>query len=293
MARYIPQSKINILQTTGTEFVVESTNRAYQGSYIEYSDGSFFAGSNPENPGERLIRKKNINNSFGISNNNRKYRNLKKTIYNNLSKVIPIPPSKPIPTNNDYKNGYFTRYFCKRTNEKINYFEIDKNTYISIFNKDPKYDYNLYVVGELKWTIIKPNSTSVETINKNTLDLISVDFPLIELLFSNLNEHEAPYTEGGEFTIGKTRKNYIGYYHFHPEFGYAMEGAFHVPTKHRRLFKVRKRAKEEISDREISRSVSQTPRVTTPTRIEPTPVTPTSTPSVAPSRPSSGGGGGY
>ena len=103
MARYIPQSKINILQTTGTEFVVESTNRAYQGSYIEYSDGSFFAGNNPENPGGRLIRKKIINNSFGISNNNTKYRNLKKTIYNNLSKVIPIPPSKPLPTNNDYK----------------------------------------------------------------------------------------------------------------------------------------------------------------------------------------------
>ena len=72
-----------------------------------------------------------------------------------------------------------------------------------------------------------------------------------------------------------------------------MEGAFHIPTKHRRLFKSLKTAKEEISDREISRSVSQTPRITTPTRVAPTPVTPTSTPSVAPSRPSSGGGGGY
>ena len=71
-----------------------------------------------------------------------------------------------------------------------------------------------------------------------------------------------------------------------------MEGPFHIPEKHRRLFE-----KEERIDRgaiqTISRSISQTPRVTTPTRVAPTPVTPTSTPSVAPSRPSSGGGGGY
>ena len=51
-----------------------------------------------------------------------------------------------------------------------------------------------------------------------------------------------------------------------------MEGPFHIPEKHRRLFE-----KEERIDRgaiqTISRSISQTPRVTTPTRVAPTPVT--------------------
>ena len=162
-----------------------------------------------------------------------------------------------------------------------------------MLNKNNKFDFNLYIVGSIKWNIIRTNSTLVQEVNKGILNLKAQDFPFIETLFTNLNEHEPPYTEGNElFTrIGKKEVSYVGYYHFHPNRGFAMEGPFHIPEKHKRLFE-----KEKIdrgATQTIDRSVSQTPRVTTPTCVAPTPVTPTSTPSIAPSRPSSGGGGGY
>ena len=294
MARYTPKSKISVLQTNGNEFLVESTKAPFQGTYMEFSNGTFFAGSDPQRKGQRLIRIEVLKDNFESGFNNMKYNNLKPNIYKNLSKIDSIPPSKPEPTVEDYKRGYFIRYFCKRANEQINYFEIDKSTYNALLNKNNKFDFNLYIVGSIKWNIIRTNSTLVQEVNKGILNLKSQDFPFIETLFTNLNEYEPPYTEGNELFIrtGKKEVSYVGYYHFHPNRGFAMEGPFHIPEKHRRLFE-----KEERIDRgaiqTISRSISQTPRVTTPTRVAPTPVTPTSTPSVAPSRPSSGGGGGY
>ena len=74
MAQYIPKSKVSILETTGTEFIVNSTKAPYKGKYMELSNGSFFAGSNPNNPGNKLIKIKKLNNSFGVSLNNKKYR---------------------------------------------------------------------------------------------------------------------------------------------------------------------------------------------------------------------------
>ena len=292
MEKYIPKSKINILQTTGMEFIVQSTGNPYKGTYIELSDGTFFTGNNPNKLGKKLIRKKILNNSFGISSNNSKYRRLKKPIHEDLSKVGSIPPSKPNPTINDLKNGYFIRYFCRRINEEKNYFEINKETYTLLINKDPKYDSNLYTIGSIKWNLIRTSIESVEMINKKLLNLKSMEFPFIETLFTNLNEYEPPYTEGNEFTIGKNQTNYIGYYHSHPEFGYVMEGAFHVPTKHKRLFKKQEKI-DKGATQTMDRSTNQTSRVTTPTRVTSTPVTSTSTPRVTPSRPSYGGGGGY
>ena len=81
---------------------------------------------------------------------------------------------------NDIDRGYFTRYFCKRANEKINYFEISEETYSLLLNEDPKYDFNLYTIGSLEWALKEINSISQEEINKNTLDSKQIDFPLIK-----------------------------------------------------------------------------------------------------------------
>ena len=110
MAKYIPKSKVSILQTTGNEFVIKSTNQPYKGTYMELSNGTFFVGNNPQKPGEKLLKRKPVGSSFGISKNNSTYRKINRPIYNSLSQIIPIPPSKPTPTNEDYKKGYFTRY---------------------------------------------------------------------------------------------------------------------------------------------------------------------------------------
>ena len=86
MTRYIPKSKVNILQTTGNEFVIASTSQPYIGNYIELSNGTFFAGNNPQKPGEELLKRQELNVSFGRSKNNRIYRKLKRPTHDNLAK---------------------------------------------------------------------------------------------------------------------------------------------------------------------------------------------------------------
>ena len=116
MARYTPKSKISVSQTNGNEFLVESTKAPFQGTYMEFSNGTFFAGSDPQRKGQRLIRIEVLKDNFESGFNNMKYNNLKPNIYKNLSKIDSIPPSKPEPTVEDYKRGYFIRYFCKILN---------------------------------------------------------------------------------------------------------------------------------------------------------------------------------
>ena len=86
MARYIPKSKVSILETTGNEFIIASTKQPYKGKYMELSDGTFFAGNNPQNPGEELLKRQELNVSFGRSKNNSTYRKLQRPIYNELAK---------------------------------------------------------------------------------------------------------------------------------------------------------------------------------------------------------------
>ena len=196
MAGYIPKSKVSILKTTGLEFVKLSNNEPYQGDYIEFSNGTFYAGNNSSNLGEQLIKRVPLSNNFEPGANNNQYKELKRTIHNNLSRITFIHPFKPEPTSDDIDRGYLIRYFCKRVNEQINYFEISKKTYDLLLNKDPKYDYNLYSIGNLRWALIETNSISQEEINKNILDSKQKDFPFVNLLFSNLSEFAPLYTDG-------------------------------------------------------------------------------------------------
>ena len=190
MARYIPKSKVSILQTPGNKFVIASTNQPYQGSYMELSDGSYFAGNNPQKPGEELIIKKPLAINFESGENNDLYIKLKENIYNNLSKTISIPVSKPKPTAKDYDRGYFTRYFCKRANNQFDYIEIDKKTYNVLVSKDPKYDFNLYEVGNIKWALSDTPTKTVNQINRNNINLKANIYPFLIILFDDLSEYE-------------------------------------------------------------------------------------------------------
>ena len=190
MERYIPKSKVSILQTPGNKLVIASTNQPYQGSYMELSDGRYFAGNNPQKPGEELIHKKPLAINFESGKNNDLYIKLKENIYNNLSKTTSIPVSKPKPTAKDYDRGYFTRYFCKRANNQFDYIEIDKKTYNALASQDPKYDFNLYQVGNIKWALSETPTKTVDKINRNNIKLKANIYPFLIILFDNLSEYE-------------------------------------------------------------------------------------------------------
>ena len=237
MAKYIPKSKVSILQTTGTEFVNVSTNQLHIGSYMELSNGTFFAGSNPSNPGEKLLRIKPQNTTFAVSKNNTKYRKLKRPIYDELSKKLNIPILKPQPITKDYEQGYFTRYFCKRTNDKFNYFEISKKTYDNLINQNDKYDYNLHIIGEIKWVLLDTPFDFMSAINNTNIKLLLDTYPYLNILFNNINEYEPLHTKAYKEKLYKKDKTlYTGYFHVHPTNGSFMEGPFHSTKLHKRIF---------------------------------------------------------
>ena len=128
---YIPKSKINILNTSGGEFVLKSTNQEYIGDYIELSNGKFYAGNNSQKLDEELIIPL-TSNKLGNSRNNLIYSNLKPKKANFLAKVKTIYPTKTLPTQEDYNKGYYTRYFIKKVNEPKGYIEVNVDVFDSI-----------------------------------------------------------------------------------------------------------------------------------------------------------------
>ena len=208
---------------------------------MEVSNGKYYAGTNNINPTHELILNdlvKDGRNDFGGSRDAILYHFLKSNIKKFLDNTRSIPVVKNTPTANDYQKGYYRRYFSKKVNE-TKYLEIDKNTYDDISNKKGTYDYNLYSVGSLVWTIKGPDIHK-----KNALEIkkAEINNPNIFYLFPILNEFMEPTTEvqedlftnGGELYYG-TGAEYQGPYHIHPMQG-PMVGAKHPPYPHPKLY---------------------------------------------------------
>ena len=189
----------------------------------------------------------NLNNSlnnfpsdnFPVSNNivvhNGIYNNVKSNIYNTLNNNQSPPFIKILPTEQNYINGNYIRYFAKKTNGSDFYIEINKTIYDSFFNKKKIFDTNLYIVSRIKWDL----SINAREINTNNLNRYKKSFPNIELLFNDPIEY-APvgrsnlYAEAGElYYIDGTP--YIGEYHEHPTKG-PMVGAIHKAEPHNNLY---------------------------------------------------------
>ncbi len=189
----------------------------------------------------------NLNNSlnqfptenFPVSNNivvhDGVYNNIKTNIYNRLNTNQSPISTKILPSEQDYINGSYIRYFAKKVNSLNYYIEIDKTTYNSIKKREKTFDVNLYIVSKIKWDL----SISAREININNLNRYKKPFPYIELLFNDPIEY-APvgranlYAEAGElYYIDGT--SYIGEYHIHPTKG-PMVGAIHKAEPHDDLY---------------------------------------------------------
>ena len=236
---YLPKSKINIKEATQSdEFITKSQNKSYIGPYIETSNGRYFAGTNITKKGEEIIKKERTATNFGDSTDFKKYTKIKSSPYNFLVKTKPIPAFKNVPTEKDYKRGYYNRYFSARVNQQFGYQEISFKTYKSINSENEEYDHYLHDVGLIKWAL----NENVYQTNQNNLKTLERTFPFISNLFSILNEFHRPTlqvqtnldTEGGElYYINGTE--YIGPYHIHPTEG-PMVGEIHTQSSHPKLY---------------------------------------------------------
>jgi hypothetical protein len=238
---YIPKSKITIKNTHNGSLVYKDTKDPYIGTYIQTSKGKYYVGTSNTNLGPELILNDLVDggrNTFGGSKDTVIYHHLKSNIKKFLNNTHPVPVVKSTPTESDYKKGYYRRYFAKRVNGN-QYLEIDKEIYNDIYNKKGRYDYNLYNVGSLIWSI---KGKDVFRINSLEIKKTEINFPNIFYLFPILNEFLDPtteiqenlHTDGGELYYGDSTE-YIGSYHIHPVQG-PMEGSIHTMSPHPKLY---------------------------------------------------------
>jgi len=190
---YYPKSQIiPNLSTNGDEFNT-SGGDPYKGKYYKTSDGKFFSGANPnDKPNNQLFQKTPSNltlnsittpvpksqdkflpsqESEPFSSNmyiiDSGYYKSKPELWDR--KDAPRPPrySKPLPTSKDYENGYFDRFYVRKSNE-YKYIEVSNKEYQLFLEKTKEVQYNLYFPFKMLWKL-KGNKTEVYEVNKKTV----------------------------------------------------------------------------------------------------------------------------
>jgi len=312
---YYPLSQIKTnLYTNGNGFVtnVNNPDTIYKGYYWKTSSGKYFTGKTPQDkPNTELFLKQQINfnqysdiainlilNSIATNggseiNGGDNIEGGNPTVLDYIAlKNIPkgtvqfIPYYNPqIPTQQNYQNGEFRRFFCKKTNEII-YIEIDVTQYNKLISKNPEILWQLYLPYNITWQLTG-DKQQVAKVNKNMVELASknLKLPSFNLYikedytkYYQYTEASNLYTAGGEF---KTEKgvNYVGFYHIHNSKG-PMVGKIHTIEPHGYLF--------PINENIISRI-----QTLTPSSISGSNTTPTYTPNNTNIGGGGGGGGGY
>ena len=210
MARYYPKSQLRTnLFTNGNEFKASKkenssfeynksnpqfskSNNTYIGPYHQTSEGLSFTGKTPNNssillypiplnvsPSENL----SITSPIIIKNSNFP------SDFQANERYIPTP-TKSNPLEQNYINGIFPRYFCKKNNE-ILYFEIDKKTYTDLINKSSKVAYDLYTPILINWVLVG-NKEQVFLNNKANISRIQQTqklFGFISYFKNNFTEY--------------------------------------------------------------------------------------------------------
>ena len=185
---YIPNSAVTVLESLPGEFVYADTNKSFLGKYIKTKDNKFYAGEDWVNLGPRLRRATKSLKTFGQTRNVKVFNVLKESLYEKNKKHINIEPSKNIPTESDYKRGYFNRYYLIRSNDPSSVFEINEKEFQEIYlNK--KHDHNLYNIGSIKWAL----EGDVVKINYETLLKKKRENPAIKGIFYVFNKLDEFY----------------------------------------------------------------------------------------------------
>ena len=240
---FLPKSKITIKSAQEGELIYSISKKSFIGPYIKSSTGKKYAGTNnlilgpelstPPSPLETNL------SLYGKSLDVYTHNILKKEIKNYTNNTINIQGTKPLPTEKNYKKGYYTRYFTKRINN-LKYKEISKDTYDSILKKEGKYDHHLNEIGKLNWHLIdnvfKKNSTSIKIATRRFPNIVNL-FPVINEFYrsSPISTLQNNLHTSGKELYYADGKEYIGNYHIHPEKG-PMEGAQHLSTPHAKLY---------------------------------------------------------
>lgn len=177
---YYPEFYILTDKFSEGELIHSTTDQPYTGFYWETAKGRYFTGRYPN---ESLNQVELFNDRSGYDTHNKDYQDLTPQYYNfsskNLTylklKNIPNPnaPGLPsycptIPTEQDYEDEEFIRFFCRRKNN-YSYLEINEKTFNKLQKKDTNIDYAKFIPFTLPW-VIKGDQNQVALENKNTVE---------------------------------------------------------------------------------------------------------------------------
>ena len=246
---YYPKSQITTnLYTNGGEFTRIDTNEIYIGFYWKNSSGECFSGKTPSDkpsveltkfPLPKELTSKDITFNEGPAELNPSPEWL--INYRGLTKSSPgkIPQKyQNIPTEKDYELGEYQRYYTKKRNQN-SYFEISKEDYTLLLEKNFKIQYQLYLPITLSW-VISGDIKEVERTNKSTVSLTERRLRLPGFIQFFKEDFDQYYkfsvqdnleTDGTEYKNKRTGQPYKGFYHIHPEKG-PMVGARHIKSQH-------------------------------------------------------------
>ena len=167
---YYPKSQVKTaLYTNGGEFSRADDNQNYTGYYWKNSKGQYYSGKSPNDTNVIQLLSIETNDSeesslparFSFWTNS--YPNQITNVKPGLSPQITFPK----PTKEDYTLGIYTRYFTKKSNQNI-YYEISKDSYTKIINKDSSIKWELYEGIQLNW-VLSGKEKDVYSTNKNTV----------------------------------------------------------------------------------------------------------------------------
>lgn len=196
---YIPKNRIKTnLYTSGGEWVVKSTGEEYIGFYHSLYTGESYTGKTQnDKPKELLAPLTNIYDQRweatdrgipfqyytdiydGVLYNGQtqnpdlinKYNFITNT---DVSPIKYVPTQHyPTPTEEDYKLGVFTRYFCAKVNED-KYIELNKETYEKLLKQDSEWQWEYYTPFKLQWTLVGDRNY-VATTNNNSIRIAQRD----------------------------------------------------------------------------------------------------------------------
>lgn len=161
---YLPKNKIKTgFNSNGDLSFKSNPEKPYFGPYFKTYEGKMYAGDNPNYANlVELVKNtlpladgrppnplQGIDTRFEGKNN---YFYSKQSGLDLRTSPIPQPPicKKYVPTQQDFINGSYMRYFAKKSNE-FSYVEIDNPTYIKFKNQDPDTLWSLYSCLAMKW----------------------------------------------------------------------------------------------------------------------------------------------
>jgi hypothetical protein len=264
---YFPKSQIiENLYTNGGELKPFNEESTYIGHYYKTSTGEFFSGKNPSSneniPLEPLFPLGNdiTNPNFNVNNQEKskvRFTSLESeplgsdyyVIDNSYYKAkslpqdrgkAPRPPiqSIPKPTQENYKEKKFNRYFVKKVTQ-VQFIEVNKEEYKLFENQDLTVQFNLYTPINIEWNLIGDRKEVYQS-NKTIVSLTEQRQNIygFTLFFKEQFDkyYQSPIqenlqTDGTEYKNKRTGQPYKGPYHIHPEKG-PMVGEMHVDSPH-------------------------------------------------------------